>query len=430
MPSLLNQAGATARVRSVMADPAFAMYLLALLTLPLRWLSPIASLYEHAEWSDIFVAIAVLLWLLEAWRRHALRTLIRPWHLPLLLFLLFGVASATASSQSRSTSWGTVLLMCELVALAAITADFAGDRMRRRLIARTIVVSALVTVALAVLGLALFYAGVHSGLIGPYGEQYVPSHLYARVQAGFESPPLLASYCIFASGIVASEDAALPVRLRLAGQGALFFVCAITFSRGLIGFVLAAVIRGSARLRGRARWIVPVAATALGLAIIGVLTAGRLHLNPSKPSTFSYSAPDPGNRREAFVSSLHTVGHHPLLGIGPGALPGLNLGEPFRAHFTPLNVAATLGVPALLALLAALFAIWRRRVRPTDVALWSAAAGIALDGLAQDIDHFRHVWVLLGLLARDASVAPTAADRSSDGRRRRLRLTHEPDSQA
>jgi hypothetical protein len=46
-----------------------------------------------------------------------------------------------------------------------------------------------------------------------------------------------------------------------------------------------------------------------------------------------------------------------------------------------------------------LWLLWRDRRRSTDVALWSAAAGIGLDGLAQDIDHFRHVCVLIVLLS-------------------------------
>ena len=100
--------------------------------------------------------------------------------------------------------------MAELAVLATITADFAADASRRRAIARVIVASAAATVVLGALALILFYAGVHSGLIGAYGEQFTPSHVYARVQAGFEAPPLLASFCIFASGVVASDDAALP----------------------------------------------------------------------------------------------------------------------------------------------------------------------------------------------------------------------------
>ena len=110
------------------------------------------------------------------------------------------------------------------------------------------------------------------------------------------------------------------------------------------------------------------------------------------------------------MTSLKTFEHHPLFGIGPGALPGLNNdGVPFRPHFTPLNVAATLGLPALCALVAMLVLLWRTRRRPTDVALWSALAGIAIDGLAQDIDHFRHVWVLLGLLGSGPEAALAGA---------------------
>ena len=86
----------------------------------------------------------------------------------------------------------------------------------------------------------------------------------------------------------------------------------------------------------------------------------------------------------------------PTAGIGPGALPGINAGAPFRARFTPLNVAATLGMPALLTLAATVWLLWRRRRRPTDLAQWSALAAIGIDGLAQDIDHLRHVWVLIG----------------------------------
>jgi hypothetical protein len=44
-------------------------------------------------------------------------------------------------------------------------------------------------------------------------------------------------------------------------------------------------------------------------------------------------------------------------------------------------------------------ALWRGRSRPTDVAIWSGLAALMIDGLAQDVDHFRHVWVMVGLAA-------------------------------
>lgn len=389
-----------AQARSeVRRSPAFGVYLVALALLGFRWLSPIGSLYEHADWTDILFGLAAAMWLIERLQAGVLIRSLALWQLPLLAYLLLGCASAAVAVPGLGGGRGTVLLMAELVVLAVITADFGSAPMRRRLIARVIVATALVTVALGVVGLILFYARVPTGLIGAYGEQYIPSHLYARIQAGFESPPLLASYCIFASGVTASRDAALGPRMRVGTQIALGLLCAATFSRGLIAFLFASIVRGAQRFPGRARWLVPAAAAVISLLILAALTVGKLHLDPAKPSTISYVVPDPGNRREAFVTSLHTLEHHPLLGIGPGALPGINAGAPFRAHFTPLNVAATLGLPALAVLTLAIWLLWRSRRRPTDVALWSALAGVAMDGLAQDIDHFRHVWVLLGLLA-------------------------------
>jgi len=41
--------------------------------------------------------------------------------------------------------------------------------------------------------------------------------------------------------------------------------------------------------------------------------------------------------------------------------------------------------------------LWRRRWRPTDLAIWSGLAGLLLDGLAQDVESFRHLWVMIGL---------------------------------
>jgi len=60
-------------------------------------------------------------------------------------------------------------------------------------------------------------------------------------------------------------------------------------------------------------------------------------------------------------------------------------------------VAATLGLPALAGLALAVWALWRARARPTDLATWGMLAGLGLDGLGQDVEDFRHVWVALGL---------------------------------
>jgi hypothetical protein len=109
------------------------------------------------------------------------------------------------------------------------------------------------------------------------------------------------------------------------------------------------------------------------------------------------------------VSSFGTLVAHPWLGTGPGTSPGLRDGQPFDAHFTPLNVAATLGLPALLGFVLVPIGLWWRRARPTDLATWAMLAGLALESLGHDIEDFRHVWVAFGLAAADLPSADQGA---------------------
>jgi O-antigen ligase len=266
--------------------------------------------------------------------------------------------------------------------------------------------------ALAVLGLVLFYAGEHTSLISAYGEQFIQSDNYARVAAGFASAPLLASFCIFASAVVAREDSPLPIRVARVTQVALSVVVVLTLSRGAIAFFMAMGLRAAyRRLDASAARRVAVALVVIVVAVFAALSVGRPSLDPTRPSTISYEVPDPGGRRGAFDSGLDTLADHPLTGKGPGRYVSLNDGAQFRAHFTPLNVAAAMGVPALGALVFLVVVLWRERRRPTPIATWSGLIGLAIDGLAQDIEHFRHVWVMLGLA--DAERVPVRDSRRS-----------------
>jgi hypothetical protein len=375
---------------------ALALYLLALATLGFKWLSPLSSFQETAGWTDLLVALAAAAWVAE---RARARSLPKPrlFHLALALWIAAGLLSL-AFADAKGTGARNVLLMLELAVLALLTSEFASERRGLRAIVVVVAGVSLVTAALAALGLALFYAGESTSLIGAYGEQFIASDSYARVAAGFSSPPLLASFCIFASAVVAREDSPLPARITTATQLALSAVVLLTFSRGALAFFMAMGIRAAYRRLG------PAAAgrVALGLvmatvAVLATLSVGRLHLDPTRPSTIGYELPDPGNRREAFDTGLDTLADHPLTGKGPGTYVSVNRGFPFRAHFTPLNVAATMGLPALAALSFLVVVLWRERRRPTSIATWSGLLGLAVDGLAQDIEHFRHVWVMLGL---------------------------------
>ena len=394
--------------------PALAVYLLALLTLGWKWLSPLSGFYERAGWSDAFVAAAAAAWL---WERIRARNMprFRAFHLALLLYVAATLLSL-AFADARGTGARNVLLVTELAVLALLSSEFGSERRERDAIILVVTALALVTAGVAATGLALFYAGVDTSLIGAYGEQFIPSDNYARISAGFASPALLASFCIFASAVVAWEESPLTPRLRLVTQVALGLLVLSTLSRGVIAFAAALAIR-AAWARRSSPWArrAAVAVVLASIALMGALTVGRLHLDPTRPSTITYEVPDPGNRREAFVTGFETLGEHPLTGKGPGSLVGENRGQPFRAHMTPLNVAATVGLPALMALCFLVVVLWRERRRPTPVAAWSGLAGLGIDGLGQDVEHFRHVWVMLGLT--DAERQPsTHRSRNQGGR--------------
>jgi hypothetical protein len=167
----------------------------------------------------------------------------------------------------------------------------------------------------------------------------------------------------------------------------------LTTSRAILGFALAAAIR-RATTPERRRFVGALGAV-LVLAMLG-LTVANLTFYPLRPWDVRV-LPGPAPRLEAVATSLDTLAAHPLVGTGPGTSPGRRGGLPFDAHLTPLNVAATLGLPAFAGLALAAFALWRARARPTDLATWGMLAGLGTDGLGQDVEDFRHVWVALGL---------------------------------
>ena len=177
-----------------------------------------------------------------------------------------------------------------------------------------------------------------------------PSGDYARTQAGFGSPPLLGSYCIFASAVVAQGDDVISARLRRVTQIALAVTVLSTVSRAIVGFALAVMIRNARTPSLRA---VAIAATAICVGFLALLTFTRVSLDPSRPFDTELSTATDSGREQKLKASVDTLREHPIFGTGPGSLPGEAVGYgPRDAHNTPVGVAATLGLPALGALLA------------------------------------------------------------------------------
>jgi hypothetical protein len=378
------------------------LYLATLALLPWGGIVPFPWLHANAQWSDVLFALAALAWAADvvASRRWPRLRLV---HAALGLYLGWAALSLLAADPRPASGPAKLLGLGMLVALMVVTSEMARRPGMPRAIGRTVAVTSLLTAVAAVVGVGLSLAGRITPLVGTCGD-LLPGPL-SRAQAGFPHPNLLASYCVFASGVVAWRGAGLSRRLRRVVQAALTVTVLLTFSRAILAFALAAAVRGASTARRRT--LVRALAAVLLVAMVS-LTVVHVTFSPARPWA-PQLRPGPSPRVEATATSFETLGLHPLFGTGPGSSPGRRGGEAFDAHLTPLNVAATLGLPALLGLLLVPVALWRARRRPTDRALWGMLAGLALDGLAQDVEDFRHVWVAFGLA--DADAEDTAASR-------------------
>jgi hypothetical protein len=381
-----------------------ALYLTTLALLPWSWFPPFPWFHQNAQWSDLLFAATVAVWVAEKWRA-------RQWprfhssYIAMALYVIIAILSLSASDDPGAGAWKLVGI-CELVLLAMVTADLAVRPRMSRLIAQVIAGTSLLSCVAGTVGLVLFYAGMPTELLGTYGD-LAPSPWYARVQAGTIQPNMLASFCLFASAVVARPGSDLSPRFRRITQAALWLTVLLTFSRGILAFGLAAGIRG-ARTRAQRWGVVAYAVTCV--TIILVLSFWNLSFNPAQPFDTHFVANKQSSRSQTAVSSLRTLKEHPLFGSGVGTSPGFYQGMAFDAHLTPLNIAATMGLPALLAFVALFLFLWRDRKRPADLAVWSALGGLALDSLATDIEDFRHLWVLIGL-----AIAPSADRSESTG---------------
>jgi len=366
------------------------LYLATLALLPWGALVPFPWLHENAQWSDVVFALAAAAWgagLVASRRLPRLRAV----HAGLALYLGWAVVSLLAASPRAASGPAKLLGVAMLVALFVVTSDVMGGAGMPSAIGRTLAATSLLTAVAAAVGVALSYFGRITPLVGTCGD-LLPGPL-SRAQAGFPHPNLLASWCVFAAGALAREDAGLSRSWRRLAQAALAITVVLTTSRAILGFALAAAIRGATTpIRRRA-------AAAVGAALlvaIAALTLVNVTFNPLRPWELQRRE-GPSVRLQSATTSFEALLAHPVVGTGPGTSPGRRGVLPFDAHLTPLNVAATLGLPALGGLALAVLALWRSRSRPTDLATWGMLAGLALDGVGQDVEDFRHVWVALGL---------------------------------
>jgi len=174
-------------------------YLTNLALLPWSKFPPFPWLHENAQWSDPVFAFTAVLWAIQCWRENRRP---RAEGIYLAMAVYAGAATLSFFFASAHQPAGTLKLLglAELLMLAVITSDLARRPHFPRAMAWTLAISCIVVASASLLGLALFYAGVWTPLIGLYGDHLVPSSWYARVRSVSGGPNVLASFSLCLCG--------------------------------------------------------------------------------------------------------------------------------------------------------------------------------------------------------------------------------------
>ena len=373
-------------------------------TMAVDWPAP--PLPAHAAWADAAMALAGLAFAL-AWIRGEVRLATGGGALSAALGYVTWAGVSAAWAGHGAWKW---LGLVELSGVFALACGFGSDEEFRDKILRAWIGGAAVLCVAGLVGSGLTALGYVTPLTstgGAFGWSVRPKGLCTGTD-------MLATACLapalFVLGDGAGDDArrwvgrARPWLLALFG-----LTIALTLSRTALALAWGVVLL---RVRRRGAAVVSAVIAALGLA---ALVAVVFRYDPVLPDVGLQWSAAPGLRLRIAESALDTFAHHPLFGVGPASHAAW-LGDwpragapprPWDAHLTPLDLLAVLGAPglALFALFVglALRAGWRQRPSdPVRRLVLVAAAATLFDGLSLDLEDFRHVWLLLGLVAAGA----------------------------
>ena len=280
-----------------MSRVVWSLYLASLALLPWSWFPPFPWLHERAQWSDVVFAMASLVWAVDRWRSGEWPRL-RPVHAAIALYVTSALVSHLAAGLEPTSGRWKLLGLAELAMLMLVTSDMAGRPGGFRRISRVVAGTVVATAAVSIVAVCLFYAGVRTPLVGPYGDLLAGP--YPRIRAGTFHPNLLASFCIFASFVVARSDSGLSETLRRVTRVALGLTVVLTFSRAILSYGLARLLHGAVT-RTRRRLVTVYAVCALGA--LAALTVWNLSLDPSRPWQAQLD-PAPSSRWLALASSV------------------------------------------------------------------------------------------------------------------------------
>jgi O-antigen ligase len=357
---------------------AFALLVVATVLLPFQWWPPMP--YGNMQLSDIIVLAAFIQFLFAKPKLPAVSS---------TLTLLVFTAGVSLSAYLHG---GYIKLVghMELVALCwmVCSTDTTGARELRR----AIVVGSPIAAISAMAGVVLFYIGVQTELLNPYGG-LLPGD-YPRVRGLMFHANLLAPFLATGFLLLWYE----PELLRKWGMR--WMVLAIvaialifTFSRTIVALVI--VFSGSELLRRRV--------TCGAYVLWGILAGGMLaglfvsvvydvRLDPLHWWEIQVINGD-GIRWIIWQDALETIRISPLFGIGPGH----PVANGWWAHNTWLNLWAGLGLLPLFTFAVLFLQSTIKALRLPLMGVTCALAVGLIDSFSVDIEDFRHVWLLMGL---------------------------------
>ena len=369
----------------------------------LLWLTGFSGAFVFIEPSP-YEYVASLTVLLFALTGLSLRGAIAPLIVLLLLMLIgYGIAVVPVSDQSKPVTWVFISIFTAVTAIFYAAMLGANTQRRLEVLLRGYVAAAAVASLVAI--------GGYFRLFGSISEMLV---LYDRARGTFNDPNVLGAFLVL-PGLLLLQQMLAGRRTLRSGLMLLVMLAALflTFSRGAWAqFVFAAALLmfitllTSSSVREKFRIIVVALTGVLAVAVLitALLSFGQVSDIFSERAALEQSY-DIGRygRFGRYGLGADIALEHPL-GIGPLQFYLLFVEDP---HNTFLNTFLsggwlagfgylTLSIVTIATSTRFLFA--RTPWQPLYQAFYAAYVGVIGESVIIDIDHWRHYFLILGVL--------------------------------
>lgn len=352
---------------------------------------------------------------------------LRPALMPLIVMLLlyntgFSLSVIQVVDQPKVLTW--VAVSWYLSATAVFFAAMLGTNTTERL---SLLMRGTVAAAAASSAIAIFS---YFHLLGPLSDLFL---LYGRAHAAFNDPNVLGAFLVLPTllalqRVVASRAVeAIRASFLLLLLGAGLF---LSFSRGAWGqFAFAAALMlflefvtgRSPRERARIVLLAVVGAMALAVLVAALLSIPQVAdlFKERAALEQSYDAGPTGRFGRHALGFLLALDNP--LGIGPLQFHNIFPEDPHNAYLNAFMSGGWLGGIAYFTIVAVTlvaglrFAFAVTPWRSIYVAVYCAFVGVAFESAIIDTDHWRHYFLILGVLW-----GLMAATQAEVGRRRRL----------